>query len=147
MEGGDNNICLVPSVADGLDVPVIAAGGIGDARAIVAACLGCRRRSEWQPVRGHQNLPEAFKDEVVAAGEGDAVGPKGVDAGPVWTMRLPGKWWKRKAPVNLRGIESFAGPGKKGMFEGDLDNGGRNRPSEQPHSSGQTGGRSCDRIG
>ena len=36
-------LCLVPSVADALDVPVIAAGGIGDARAIVAALPWAQR--------------------------------------------------------------------------------------------------------
>ena len=66
-------LCLVPSVADALDVPVIAAGGIGDARAIVAAfALGAEgvQIGSRFVATPESSAHQAFKDEVVAAGEG-----------------------------------------------------------------------------
>ena len=80
-------LCLVPSVVDTLDVPVIAAGGIGDARAIVAAfALGAEgvQIGSRFVTTVESSAHQAFKDEVVAAGEGgDSVESKGVDAGTV----------------------------------------------------------------
>ena len=66
-------LCLVPSVVDTLDVPVIAAGGIGHARAIVAAfalgAAGVQIGSRFVTTV-ESSAHQAFKDEVVAAGEG-----------------------------------------------------------------------------
>ena len=39
---------LVPQIVDRVEVPVIAAGGIGDARGFVAAWLSAPRRSRWE---------------------------------------------------------------------------------------------------
>ena len=64
-------LCLVPSVADALEVPVIAAGGIGDARAIVAAfALGAEgvQIGSRFVATPESSAHQAFKDEVVAAG-------------------------------------------------------------------------------
>ena len=64
--------CLVPSAADALDVPVIAAGGIGDARAIVAAFALAQRacRLVADSCLPESSAHQAFKDEVVESGRG-----------------------------------------------------------------------------
>ena len=56
-------LCLVPAVADALKVPVIAAGGIGDARSTLAAfalgaevCAWSGGRSVGQPICGNSGI-------------------------------------------------------------------------------------------
>ena len=67
-------MCLVPAVSDKLDVPVIAAGGIGDARSVLAAfALGAEgvQIGSRFVATPESSAHRAFKDRVVAANEGD----------------------------------------------------------------------------
>jgi len=123
-------LCLVPSVADALDVPVIAAGGIGDARAIVAAfalgAAGVQIGSRFVATP-ESSAHHAFKDEVVAAGEGATR----LSLKALTPVRLLENAFARQvveaenagqSPEELKALLG-RGRAKKGMFEGDLDNG------------------------
>jgi len=45
-------LSLVPQIVDIVDVPVIAAGGIGDARGVIAPWLLAQRRFNWNGIPG-----------------------------------------------------------------------------------------------
>lgn len=121
---------LVPMVKDAVNVPVIAAGGIGDGRAMLAAmCLGadgvqigsrfvCAAESSAHP---------AFKDQVVKAGEGDTVLTL-KELAPVRLLR--NKFYSdiQKAYAQGAGAEDLKtllgrARAKRGMYEGDLEEG------------------------
>ena len=123
-------MCLIPLVSEAVDIPVIAAGGIGSGKAIAAAMLlGAEavqigsRFAASEESSGHIN----FKNKIVESKEGDTV------------LTL-----KELAPVRLikngfyqqvqQGYQNGATPeelaqilgrarAKKGMFEGDLEEG------------------------
>lgn len=82
-------LCLVPQLADALDIPVVAAGGIADARGVLAAFalgaegveLGTRFIATTQcPV------PDYFKELVIAA-DSDATILLGKEAMPIRVLR------------------------------------------------------------
>ena len=123
-------LCLVPSVADALDVPVIAAGGIGDARAILAAFAlgaeGVQIGSRFVATL-ESSAHQAFKDEVVAAGEGATR----LSLKALTPVRLLDNAFARevveaenagRSPEELLALLG-RGRAKKGMFEGDLESG------------------------
>ncbi|MDR9398361.1 nitronate monooxygenase [Salibacter sp.] len=123
-------MCLIPLVKDAVDAPVIAAGGIGSGRSILAAMsLGAdavqigSRFAASNESSGHEN----FKNRIVSTNEGDTV------------LTL-----KELAPVRLIKNEFYAdvmnayercaskeelaqvlgrARAKKGMFEGDMEQG------------------------
>jgi len=123
-------LCLVPSVTDALDVPVIAAGGIGDARAILAAFAlgadGVQIGSRFVATP-ESSAHQAFKDEVVAAGEGATR----LSLKALTPVRLLDNTFARQvveaenAGQSPEELEALLGRGraKKGMFEGDLESG------------------------
>ena len=80
--GGLATVSLVPQVADAVSVPVVAAGGIADARGVVAAlalgAAGVQMGTRFIATRECGAHP-AFKGCIVRAGEEDAVlhGPRG----------------------------------------------------------------------
>lgn len=122
--------CLVPMVADAVDVPVIAAGGIADGRAMLAAMvLGAEgvqvgsRFAASVEASAHDN----FKKRIVDATEGDTelVLKK---LAPV--RLLKNEFYKSVKEAEIRGAEKEElaallgrGRAKKGMFEGDLEEG------------------------
>lgn len=123
-------LVLVPMVADALSVPVIAAGGVCDGRSMLAAMvLGaegvqvgtrfvCSEESSAHP---------AFKQRVADADEGDTLLTL-KEVTPVRLLRNP--FFDQVKEAYARGataeeLRSILGRGraKRGMFEGDLDEG------------------------
>jgi enoyl-[acyl-carrier protein] reductase II len=123
-------MCLVPQVADAVRIPVIAAGGIADARGLLAAlCLGAEgaqigtRFAATAESAGHP----VFKEHIVKAD----------DCGTILTMRkmTPVRLIKtpfalRARDADLRGaareeLAELLGEGREraGMSEGDLEEG------------------------
>ena len=123
-------LCLIPSVADALDVPVIAAGGIGDARAVLAAfALGAEAVQVGSRfvATPESSAHQAFKEHVVAAGEGATR----LSLKALTPVRLLDNAFAREVLAaendgkTLEELQALLGRGraKKGMFEGDLDAG------------------------
>lgn len=123
-------LCLVPSVTDALEIPVIAAGGIYDARTTAAAFAlgaeGVQIGSRF--VATHESSAhQAFKKRVVAAGEGETrLSLK--DLTPVRLLDNP--FFREVIAAEARGasaeeLEALLGKGraKRGMFEGDMTEG------------------------
>lgn len=123
-------MCLIPMVADAVKIPVIAAGGIGSGRAMLAAmALGAAAVQVGSAfaVAEESSCHPNFKEKVIGAAEGDT------------KLRL-----KKLVPVRLLQNEFAAAVGqaeadganteqliallgraraKLGMFEGDMDQG------------------------
>lgn len=123
-------LCLVPAVAEACDIPVIAAGGIHDGRTTLAAfALGA---SAVQIGSRFVATPEssahsAFKQRVVDAGEGEtrlslkALTPVRLLHNPFFDAVVAAEE-RGDSPDELRELLG-RGRAKKGMFEGDLDEG------------------------
>ncbi|QTN39910.1 nitronate monooxygenase [Cryomorphaceae bacterium] len=123
-------LCLIPMVKAALDIPVIAAGGIGDGNAMAAVfCLGAEgvqvgsRFVASEESSAHVN----FKNTVVEAPEG-ATTLTLKELAPVRLIRNKffndiQEAYSRCASVDeLKEILGRA-RAKRGMFEGDLDEG------------------------
>jgi enoyl-[acyl-carrier protein] reductase II len=125
-------MCLVPQVADAIanQVPVIAAGGIGDGRAMAAAlALGAdgvqigTRFAVTQESSAHDN----FKQRVVSAADTDTV----LTLKQVTPVRLiKNDFYTRVAlaeqqHASAEQLREILGRGrsKRGIFEGDLEEG------------------------
>ncbi len=123
-------LVLVPMVRDAVGIPLIAAGGICDGRSMLAAmALGadgvqvgsrfvCSEESSAHP---------AFKEQVAQAGEGDTL----LTLKEITPVRLLKNAFFNRVQsaynqgVDANGLKQLLGRGraKKGMFEGDLDEG------------------------
>jgi len=121
---------LVPAVVEKLKIPVIAAGGIMQGRQMLAAMVmgaeGVQMGSRFvasEEASSHIN----FKNAVISAKEGDTV----LTMKQLTPVRLiKNKFYERIMEAELRGagvdeLKSILGRAraKKGMFEGDLDEG------------------------
>lgn len=123
-------MCLVPEAVDALDIPVIAAGGIGSGRAMLAAMAlgadGVQIGSRFVATP-ESSAHRAFKDAVVKAGEGDTrLSLKQLT--PVRLLRNRFSLDVHEAEQGCASRDELAkllgrGRAKKGMFEGDLDAG------------------------
>lgn len=123
-------LCLIPMVSDAVKIPVIAAGGIADGRAMLAAFAlgaeGVQVGSRF--VASLESSAHAdFKQVVVDANEGDTVLTL-KKLTPVRLIRNP--FYAKveaaeQAGADKEQLEALLGRGraKKGMFEGDLDEG------------------------
>jgi enoyl-[acyl-carrier protein] reductase II len=123
-------IVLIPAVVQAVSIPVIAAGGIATGAQMAAAfCLGA---SGVQVGSRFVATPEAsshlaFKEAVVAAGEGDTL----LSLKQLTPVRLlKNKFFHEVYEAENRGatrdeLTHLLGRAraKKGMFEGDLDEG------------------------
>ncbi len=134
--GGHNGIeetttlCLVPPLAENLEIPVIAAGGIGSGKAMLATmALGAEavqvgsRFAATVESSGHAS----FKDEIVKAGEGSTrltlkeITPVRLLKNHFYQQIL----YAKENGASLEELKDLLGKGraKKGMFEGDLSEG------------------------
>jgi enoyl-[acyl-carrier protein] reductase II len=123
-------LCLIPMVRKAISIPLIAAGGIGDGRAMLAvmnlgadgAQVGSRFVASEES-SAHQN----FKQAVIDSQEGDTLLTL-KELTPVRLLRNPFFDQLMAAYQNGASAEALAellgrGRAKKGMFEGDLETG------------------------
>jgi NAD(P)H-dependent flavin oxidoreductase YrpB (nitropropane dioxygenase family) len=85
VRGTTSTLTLVPAVVDAVSpVPVLAAGGIGDARGLVAA-MSLGAQGAWIGTRflaaREANVHAAYRRRLVAAGAGDTVYTHAFDGG------------------------------------------------------------------
>lgn len=123
-------LCLIPMVKEAVDIPVIAAGGIGSGRGVLAAMSlgadGVQIGSRF--VASEESSAHlAFKNAVVSAGEGDTMLTL-KELAPVRLIK--NKFYQDVAAAYQAGatrdelIELLGrARAKRGMFEGDLDEG------------------------
>jgi enoyl-[acyl-carrier protein] reductase II len=120
-------LCLIPMVKNAVNIPVIAAGGIGTGRGMLAAMalgadgvqLGSRFAATVE-----SSANEAFKNEIVKAKEGDTM----LTLKEITPVRLIKNLFYQKVEAayqngaNTEELSALLGRGraKKGMFEGDL---------------------------
>jgi enoyl-[acyl-carrier protein] reductase II len=123
-------LCLIPAVRDAIKIPLIAAGGIGCGRTMLAAMvLGA---DAVQIGSRYVCTPEAsshinFKHAVVNANEGDTQ----LSLKQLTPVRLIKNEFYNKVAnaeancVDKPSLEALLGKGraKKGMFEGDMEEG------------------------
>jgi len=121
---------LVPQVVDAVTIPVVAAGGIADARGVVAALVlgadGVQMGTRFvatQECMAHQN----FKEAIVRASDVDTV-ITGRKLGPVRILKneVATKILEMEAAgASVEELLAFIGSSRyrTGQFEGDLANG------------------------
>lgn len=122
--------CLIPMVKEAIEIPLIAAGGIGNGAGILAAMNlgadGVQIGSKFvasEESSAHQN----FKLSVVSAKEGDTM----LTLKEITPVRLIKNAFYQKvvdayhSGANMDALKDLLGRGraKKGMFEGDLEEG------------------------
>lgn len=123
-------MCLIPMIVDSVNVPVIAAGGIGCGRTMAAAiCLGASgvqvgsRFAASVESSAHQH----FKEQIIAAVEGSTaltlkeITPVRLLKNPFYQAVMDA--YDRGADVEELKLLLGRGRAKRGMFEGDLEEG------------------------
>jgi enoyl-[acyl-carrier protein] reductase II len=137
-EGGESGghigelttMALLPQVIDAVDIPVIAAGGIGDGRGIAAALMlgasGVQLGTRFLVAREctvHQN----YKDRIIKARDIDTVVSGRSTGHPVRVLRnkLTRQYEElEKAGASLEELEALgAGALRRAAKEGDMNNG------------------------
>lgn len=120
-------LCLIPEVADHLDIPLIAAGGIGSGRAMAAAMVlganGVQIGSQFA-ITKESSASEEFKQYVVNAKEGGtklslkSLTPVRLLKNPFFDLVLEAE----QKGADQETLKKLLGKGraKKGIFEGDL---------------------------
>ncbi|MES2587369.1 MAG: nitronate monooxygenase [Bacteroidota bacterium] len=122
--------CLIPMVAKEIKIPLIAAGGIGSGKAMLAAMnlgadavqIGSRFVTSIES-SAHAN----FKEKIIESNEGDTLLTL-KELTPVRLMKNPFFDLVQEAYEKCASKEELSsllgrGRAKKGMFEGDLTNG------------------------
>lgn len=123
-------LCLIPMVCEAVQIPVIAAGGIGSGKAMAAAfCLGAEGVQVGSRFAAslESSAHEAFKQAIVAAGDGDTKLTL-KELTPVRLLRNGFSEQVEAAYARGASKEELAallgrGRAKKGMYEGDLQEG------------------------
>ena len=123
-------MCLIPNISENINIPVIAAGGIGSGKAMLAAfSLGSEgvqigsRFVASKECSAHDN----FKDAVVESNEGDTM----LSLKKLTAVRLlNNEFYQKVVEAENRGdsieeLRELLGKGrsKRGMFEGNLQEG------------------------
>ncbi len=123
-------MCLIPMVRDTVHIPLLAAGGIGSGRSMLAAMalgadgvqVGTRFAASVE-----SSLHENFKRKIIEVGEGDTK----LTMKQIVPVRLiKNKFYEQVKAAEERGasveeLKTLLGRGraKRGMFEGNLDEG------------------------
>ncbi len=123
-------LCLIPMVKDAIEIPLIAAGGIASGKAMLACMIlgadgvqiGTRFASSIES-SGHEN----FKNAIINTDEGSTI----LTLKQLTPVRLiKNKFYEQVKATEERGasveeLKNLLGSArsKKGMFEGDLDEG------------------------
>ncbi len=124
------SLVLWPQVAKEIDIPMIAAGGIADGKAMLAAMIlgaeGVQIGSRFV-CSNESSAHLAFKEKVVDVKEGETVLTL-KELAPVRLIKNEFYTELEEAYANNAAIEELKailgrGRAKKGMFEGDLKNG------------------------
>lgn len=128
--GEMTTMALIPQVVDAVNVPVIAAGGIADARQLLAAfCLGaagvqvgtCLLASEECPI--HAN----YKQAVVDARDNDTIVTGRIAGTPVRILKntMAREYVKKEREgADKMELEQYTlGSLRKAVFDGDTENG------------------------
>ena len=122
--------CLVPMVREAIDIPLIAAGGIANGRGVLAAFAlgadGVQIGSRFA-ISAESSAHENYKKRVLLAQEGDTVLTL-KDLNPVRLIKNTFYTKVKQAEANGASsdeLKSLLGKGraKKGIFEGDLEEG------------------------
>ncbi|MFM8917345.1 MAG: NAD(P)H-dependent flavin oxidoreductase [Bacteroidota bacterium] len=123
-------MCLIPIIKQAVDIPVIAAGGIGTGRSMLAAMAlgadGVQIGSRFI-LSNESSAHDNFKNKIMETGEGGtALALKKLT--PVRLIK--NKFYEEVAQAESRGagVEELSAilgraRAKKGMFEGDLEEG------------------------
>ena len=120
-------LCLIPMVRDAVSIPVIAAGGIGSGRSMLAVeALGAEgvQIGTRFAASVESSANEAFKKKIIELNEGDTA----LTMKQLTPVRLiKNEFYKLVAQAEQRGasaeeLQKLLGTGraKKGIFEGDL---------------------------
>lgn len=123
-------LVLIPMVRDAVDVPLIAAGGIGDGRAMLAAMAlgadGVQVGSRFVCTE-ESSAHDAFKQKVASTNEGDTVLTL-KELAPVRLIKnafytdVQAAYARGASVEELKQVLGRA-RAKRGMFEGDMDQG------------------------
>lgn len=123
-------LVLIPMVRDAVDVPLIAAGGIGDGRAMLAAMAlgadGVQVGSRFVCTQ-ESSAHDAFKQKVASTNEGDTVLTL-KELAPVRLIKnafyadVQAAYARGASVEELKQVLGRA-RAKRGMFEGDMDQG------------------------
>ena len=124
------SMVLIPLVKKEIDIPLIAAGGIGNGKSMLAAfALGADgvQIGSLFATSLESSAHQAFKDRIVNSHEGETkLSLKKL--APVRLLKNNFAEFVQKAEESGASMEELTellgrGRAKKGMFEGDLDNG------------------------
>ena len=116
--GETTTMALVPQVCDAVRIPVIAAGGIGDARTAAAARVlgaeGVQAGTRFLTVE-ECNVSEIYKDKVLRARDSDTIVTGRATGHPVRGLKNP---WSR----SMKALERTAADATEleGMYAGSL---------------------------
>lgn len=123
-------MCLIPSLVDTVTIPIIAAGGIATGRTMLAAmslgASGVQIGSRFAASK-ESSAHKLFKDRIVQAQDGDTLLTL-KELTPVRLLKndffdqVQALYAKNANAEDLKEILG-RGRAKKGMFEGDLENG------------------------
>ena len=123
-------LCLIPNIANKISIPLIAAGGIGTGRTMLAAINlgadGVQIGSRFV-TSSESSAHNSFKEAIINANEGDTLLTL-KELTPVRLLKNPFFTILEKAYENDATTEDLTtilgrGRAKKGMFEGDLEQG------------------------